>query len=168
MIEPEYIRTMARYNSWQNNQINAIIEAMDQDSLTKDRGAFFVSILATLNHLLWGDQSWMSRFDPSVMPPEVPGTESTEMTPNAGAWYAERFRLDGKIRHWANSVKSLDLRGELSWYSGAVNAEISKPYAECVVFFFNHQIHHRGQVHAMLTGAGQSAPVSDLVFMPEG
>tara|TARA_R100001440_G_scaffold51718_1_gene71662 strand:- start:595 stop:708 length:114 start_codon:yes stop_codon:yes gene_type:complete len=33
--------------------------------------------------------------------------------------------------------------------------------------FFNHQTHHRGQVHAMLTAASQDAPVTDLIFMPE-
>ena len=41
------------------------------------------------------------------------------------------------------------------------------PMQTCVVHFFNHQTHHRGQVHAMLTAAGAKAPVTDIPFMPE-
>jgi uncharacterized damage-inducible protein DinB len=39
--------------------------------------------------------------------------------------------------------------------------------AACVAHFFNHQTHHRGQVHAMLTRARLPAPVTDIPFMPE-
>jgi len=58
--------------------------------------------------------------------------------------------------------------GNLTWYSGAADREVTKPMALCVAHFFNHQTHHRGQLHAMLTADGMEAPVSDLFLMPEG
>ncbi len=79
----------------------------------------------------------------------------------------ERFTTDGRIRAWANRVHSIDLTGDLTFYSGALGAEITTPMAACVAHFFNHQTHHRGQVHAMLTRAGLPAPVTDIPFMPE-
>lgn len=168
MIDAAYVRLMARYNAWQNRQLSPVVEAMDEAELTADRGAFFGSIFATLNHLLWGDRMWMSRFDPKATPPEGGIRESVGVTPTISVWSAERFRMDGRIRLWADGLDTIALRGNLTWYSGAAGREVTKPIALCVTQFFNHQTHHRGQVHAMLTAAGRDAPVSDLFLMPEG
>lgn len=167
MIEKAHVVQMARYNAWQNRQIMDIVEAMDEAALRKDRGAFFGSILATLNHLLWADQVWMSRFCEDVSPPGKSIAESVDFTPTPGVWNAERFRMDGRIRIWSETLSNFDLLGDLTWYSGALDAEVVKPRALCVTHMFNHQTHHRGQIHAMLAAAGQGAPVSDLFVMPE-
>ncbi|NCT11917.1 MAG: damage-inducible protein DinB, partial [Rhodobacterales bacterium] len=52
---------MARYNAWQNTGLRRMVAAMDPAELSADRGAFFGSIMATLNHLLWADQVWLHR-----------------------------------------------------------------------------------------------------------
>lgn len=157
---------MARYNAWQNDGLRAMIPAMDVAELTKDRGAFFGSIFATLNHLLWGDTLWISRFDGGAGP-SVAAKDHREMTPTPAAWAADRFRMDARISLWAQSVNAIDLVGDLTWYSGVADREMSKPKALCVMQLFNHQTHHRGQVHAMLTAAGQHPNDTDLPFMPE-
>jgi uncharacterized damage-inducible protein DinB len=167
MIDPRYVRTMARYNSWQNGQLMPLLQGMPPEALAEDRGAFFGSLLATANHLLWGDMLWMSRFDPSVDAPQGGIAASTGLHPTAAAWSADRFRLDGKIRYWADSLRALDLKRDLTWFSGAAGREMTARLDLCVVHFFNHQTHHRGQIHAMLTAAGCKAPVSDLFLMPE-
>ena len=159
---------MARYNIWQNKQLMSALKVMPLDEVTLERGAFFGSILGTLNHLLWGDQLWMNRFDPKVPAPVGELADSTKLHPNVAAWEVERFRTDGHIRLWADRLKAIDLAGDLSMYSRVLQADVTKPMGACVVHFFNHQTHHRGQIHAMLTAAGQEAPVSDLFFMPEG
>ena len=166
MIAPGYCVTMARYNVWQNRQLTDGLEALPVADLTRDRGAFFGSILGTLNHLLWGDLIWMSRLDGGARP-EGGIAESVQRHPTLGAWEAERFRTDGRIRGWAEGLRHVDLHGDLTWYSGASGREVTQPVALCAVHMFNHQTHHRGQVHAMLTAAGLPAPVSDLVFMPK-
>lgn len=157
---------MARYNAWQNNGLRRMVPAMDHDEVYQDRGAFFGSIMRTLNHLLWGDTIWISRFDggPST---DVPPNESFDMAPTPAVWAADRFRLDARITLWADSVQAVDLVGDLTWYSGGAGREMSKPMALCVMQLFNHQTHHRGQIHAMLTAAGQNPQDTDLPFMPE-
>ena len=166
MIDTDYVVAMARYNMWQNNALRDIVEMMDDVDLTQDRGAFFGSILGTLNHLLWADQIWMSRFDDGAKPhggiPESPG-----LTPTAAVWSAERFRTDGRISLWAEEVRNVDLAGDLTWHSGALGREVTKPMALCVMHMFNLQTHHRGQIHAMMTAAGVETQVTDLFAMPE-
>lgn len=167
MITPAFCRKMARYNAWQNRQYAELLEALPLSDLTRDRGAFFGSILGTLNHLSWGDRVWMSRFDPSVTPPKAALADSTALCPTLGAWLAERHHLDGKISHWADALRAVDLAGDLAWYSESAGQKMRVPLAECVVHMFNHQTHHRGQIHAMMTASGLRAPVSDLFRLPE-
>ena len=62
MITPDYVRTMADYNRWQNRNLYGAADTLTDPQRKEPRGAFFGSIHATLNHVLWGDQIWMSRF----------------------------------------------------------------------------------------------------------
>ena len=157
---------MARYNAWQNEGLRRAIEALDMEVLQAGRGAFFGSIWGTANHLLWADQLWMSRFDGGPAP-EGGIKESPGLCATPGIWEAERFRTDGRIRLWADALDAVDLVGDLTWYSGMLGRELTKPVALCVTHFFNHQTHHRGQLHAMLTAAGVNMPDTDLIVMPE-
>lgn len=168
MIEPGYVQTMARYNAWQNGQLIDMLDGMTQADAEQDRGAFFGSILGTLNHLLWGDQIWMSRFDPRLTAPETPGPDSPKLTPTLAVWGAERFAMDGKITAWAERLRAIDLKGDLTWTSGMTGKTVTLPLAVCITHMFNHQTHHRGQVHAMMTAMDLKAPVSDLAFMDLG
>lgn len=158
---------MARYNAWQNRQIMDIVKDMDDAALDHDHGAFFSSIRGTLNHLLWGDTMWLSRFCDDIPAPKTGADQSTTFTETTGDWEAARFRMDGRIRIWSETLSNIDLMGAFTWYSGIKKAHVTSNKALCVVHMFNHQTHHRGQVHAMLTAGGQAAPVSDLGFMPE-
>ena len=165
MISPEYCRMMARYNAWQNDGLRKTVRGMERAVLMEDRGAFFGSIWGTLNHLLWADLIWMSRFDGGPRP-EGGIAESTAIARNPADWEARRFQTDGRIRVWADKLHAVDLVGNLSWYSGTVGAEVTKPLAQLIVHFFNHQTHHRGQIHAMLTAAGVRPGDTDLFLMP--
>ena len=157
---------MARYSQWQNREMLKVLEALSAEELTKERGAFFGSIMGTINHLLWGDQTWISRFDRGPGPKGgIP--ESPQLTPTLAVWGAERFQTDGRILLWAEKVKSIDLVGNLNWFSGALGQNISKPAWVCIVHMFNHQPHHRGQVHAMMPQAGLKPAATDIPFMPE-
>jgi uncharacterized damage-inducible protein DinB len=109
----------------------------------------------------------MSRWCDDIAAPEAGSAPGLELTPNIGVWQAERFALDGRMRIWGEAMSNLDLTGDLTWYSGTLQAEVKQPKALCITHMFNHQTHHRGQVHAMLTQMGVDAPVSDLVFMQE-
>ena len=166
MITPEYCRTMAAYNRWQNNGLRDVVAVMTAAELTADRGAFFGSILGTLNHLLWADTLWISRFDRGAGTALTVG-DSTTFTQTPAVWAAERFRMDARIALWADRVHAIDLVGNLSWYSGSLQRQFEKPMAMCVMQLFNHQTHHRGQVHAMMTAAGYKLGDTDLPFLPE-
>jgi uncharacterized damage-inducible protein DinB len=67
---------------------------------------------------------------------------------------------------WADRLEAAALAGELTWFSGAIGAEVRKPRWLLVTHMFNHQTHHRGQVHCMLTQAGGRPRDTDLPLMP--
>jgi uncharacterized damage-inducible protein DinB len=167
MISSDFVRTMARYNQWQNRSLYQAADRLEADERLKDRGAFFSSIHGTLSHLLWGDQQWMSRFAPALA--DKPPTLVRESPGNYPDWddlKARRTAFDQTILNWADDMPPDWLDGDLLWYSGALKANASKPKWITVAHFFNHQTHHRGQVHAMLTAAGAKPDDTDLFIMP--
>ena len=83
MIDRAYVQRMARYNRWQNENLYGVADRLSDDERRRERGAFFGSIHKTLNHLLWGDQSWMSRFT-DLPRPKVGIPESVSLYPGLG------------------------------------------------------------------------------------
>lgn len=168
MITPAYVTSMARYGAWQNSQLIGACAALPEAELRADRGAFFGSLFATMNHVLWADRSWMNRFAPDLVEaPDVPADQHGEITPDFTAWRRAREAMDTQIIAWAAGVTEARLAGELSWHSNLLQRDFAKPFGLCVVHFFNHQTHHRGQMHQMLSSLGADTAVSDLIFLPE-
>lgn len=167
MIDVEYPRLMARYNRWQNRSLYAAASTLDDAARKAERGAFFGSIHATLCHLLWADQTWMVRFADWPAPSAGSIRDSVTMIEDWAQLKVERARIDDKLIAWADALEPADLEGTLTWYSGSAGRNRTKPRDILFVHLFNHQTHHRGQVHAMLTAAGAPPDVTDLQAMPE-
>jgi uncharacterized damage-inducible protein DinB len=161
LITPGYVRTMADYNAEMNRRLYAAADRLPDAERRRDRGAFWGSIHGTLNHLLWGDQIWMSRFD-GWEPPDVVQKDSAGMVADYEALKARRIEADGKLQDWATRVTPEWLLADLVWFSGAAGKEISRKRDILVMHLFNHQTHHRGQAHALLTAAGQEVAATDL------
>lgn len=167
MIDPEYPRLMARYNRWQNRSLYAAAGGLDDAARKLERGAFFGSIHATLCHLLWADQTWMARL--ADWPPPAVGSirDSVTMIADWEKLAAARAGFDDRLVGWADAIEAAELEGTLTWFSGAAGRNVTKPRTVIVAHMFNHQTHHRGQVHAMLTAAGATPAATDLPFVPE-
>ncbi len=163
MITPEYVQMMARYNGWQNRNLYDAADTLDDAARRMDRGAFFGSIHDTLAHILWGDTLWMSRFDGWQPPTDEGGIVIADWQGLKQA----RIAADARFIDWGECVRQEDLQEDFEWYPAWQETALIHPYAQLVVHVFNHQTHHRGQVHAMLTAAGAKPHETDLPFLPE-
>ena len=164
MITPAYIRTMAAYNAEMNRRLYDAAARLSDEERRLPRGAFWGSIHGTLTHILWGDRQWMSRFD-NWPKPATPIKESAQMIGDFGELRAAHAQADRDIARWARQIDETWLGEELVWFSGAANREMRAPKGLLVSHFFNHQTHHRGQAHAMLTAAGQETGDTDLFLL---
>jgi len=163
MIEPDYCRAMARYNEWMNAGLYDLAATLPEGELRADGGAFFGSIFATLNHLLWADQLWLSRFTGRARP----GVGIRErLYDDFDALRSARAAMDSEIRAWADGVTRAWLAGTVSWTSGQDGGLRSRPAWLLAVHLFNHQTHHRGQITALFTRLGYDPGVTDLPWMP--
>lgn len=166
MIDTAYVVTMARYNRWQNESLYGAAGTLDDAARRLDRGAFFGSIHGTLCHLLWGDRMWMHRFADT---PRPAGKIVDSRTAVEG-WddlCAERRDFDAVILDWAVALDPAWLAEDMTWVSSNGDRQSTMPRSLLVAHFFNHQTHHRGQVHTMLTAAGAKPDDTDLIFMPD-
>jgi uncharacterized damage-inducible protein DinB len=166
MIDGAYVQRMARYNRWQNENLYGVADKLADDERRRERGAFFGSIHKTLNHLLWGDRVWMARF--TAAPKPLAGiAESVGLPSDWEELKSGRASSDQVILDWADGVDDSWLAADHTYYSGAVGRDLTKPRWLLVTHMFNHQTHHRGQVHCMLTQAGGKPADTDLPFMPD-
>ena len=166
MIDVAYVQRMSRYNRWQNENVYGVADRLSEAERRKERGAFFGSIHNTLSHLLWADRIWMSRFA-SWPKPEGGIPQSVALFPEWQGLKAERNDSDTRLIDWADTLDPAWIKGDMTWFSGAINREVTKPRWQLLAHLFNHQTHHRGQVHAMLTQAGGKPHDTDLFVMPE-
>ena len=152
---------MAGYNAEMNRRLFAAAARLADAGRRLDRGAFFGSIHGTFNHLLWADRMWMSRFA-GWEKPAVPLSGSAGLIDGFEDLHSARTAADAALLDWAGTVDPAWLGGETTWFSGATGQEVTRPKATLVLHMFNHQTHHRGQAHAMLTAAGQRTGDTDL------
>jgi len=164
MISPEWCRMMAAYNSEMNRRLYAAADSLDDATRHADRGAFWGSVHGTLSHLLWGDTLWMNRFD-GWERPAVGMKDSPRMIEEWPALRAARTGADARIETWAGKLTQARLAAPLTWFSAAARRETTMPLWVCVAHFFNHQTHHRGQAHALLTAAGARSGDTDLPWV---
>jgi uncharacterized damage-inducible protein DinB len=166
MIDSGYVQRMARYNRWQNQNLYGAADALSDEARRHESGAFFGSIHKTLSHLLWADRIWLSRFT-DVPKPQGGIPESVSLYPDWDGLKRERVAFDETIIGWADRVDAASLAGDLTWYSGAAKRDVTRPRWILLTHLFNHQTHHRGQVHCMLTQAGAKPHATDFSLLPE-
>ena len=165
MITNSYLRMFSRYNRWQNTELFGAAAKLAEEDRKKDRGAFWQSIHGTLSHIYWGDRIWFSRFNVAEAP-SVPQKQSASFVDDWSELVGKRSALDDVIVEWCDAFDSGPVVGQLKWFSGSVGREVEAPLGMVLPHIFNHQTHHRGQAHAMITAAGGVTSDTDLFIMP--
>jgi uncharacterized damage-inducible protein DinB len=140
-------------------------DQLTDEERQRERGVFFGSIQKTLSHLTWADQLRMNRFCGRPRPKgEIP--ESASLYPDWESLKNQRVAFDAEITRWAEGLSPNWLAGELTYSSRSSARVVRGPCWMFVSHFFNHQTHHRGQVHCVLTQAGVNPQDTDLSIMP--
>ncbi|WP_339899698.1 DinB family protein [uncultured Gilvimarinus sp.] len=167
-----HIRLMAGYNKRLNSQVFAAAATLDHATLTADAGAFFGSILGTLNHMVVTDLLWLARFAKHAPHykslqalAELPTPErlDQQLYPAFAALGAARGIIDNAIIEWsADELQSGDLQRALAYHNS--KGEVAeRDFGELVMHLFNHQTHHRGQVSTLLNQRGLDIGVTDFL-----
>lgn len=159
----DYALTMAHYNRWMNQRLYAAAEQLSDDQRKEERGAFFGSIHATLNHLLLGDQAWMQRFAGEPVTMKSP---RDELFADFQALRAAREAMDETILAWAATLTDEFADREYRFYSVSYQRERALPQYATILQLFNHQTHHRGQVTTLLSQCGIDMGITDIPWMP--
>jgi uncharacterized damage-inducible protein DinB len=148
----------ALYNRLANERLYEACAALSDEERRRDLGAFFKSVHGTLNHLVLGDRIWMTRFEGGSHP-------STNLDAILFEGFAElrqaRADMDRRIEAFFSAPPADFFKRTLSYVNNAGVA--SEDPAEVIVpHFFNHQTHHRAQIHTLLSQLGRAPPVLDL------
>ena len=155
---------MAGFNAWVNRRLYASVAVLSDADYRLDRKAFFGSIHRTLNHLLVVDRLWTGR---------IRGEDQHGMTLDMilydefAALRSARVEEDARIVALVNGMGEAQLQAPLRYRRVIGTGEQQTRTDHVLLTLFNHQTHHRGQVHGMLSEAGQQSPPWDLIFYLE-
>ncbi|MCG8357259.1 MAG: DinB family protein [Kiloniellales bacterium] len=151
-------RMLARYNRLANERLYGACAQLTDADRKRERPAFFKSIHGTLNHIMVGDRIWLGRFAGKAMPST--GLDAMLYEDFQDLTEARRAE-DAGIERFAASLDAEWLGGTICYVNNE-GRRFEDPTAMLVIHFFNHQTHHRGQVHDMLTQTEVAPPSLDL------
>jgi uncharacterized damage-inducible protein DinB len=159
-VDPAYFQRLARYNAWANRRLYAACAALSGDDYRAPRPSFFGSIQRTLNHILAADRIWLGRFE------DVPhGITALDQLLYDGfdELSAARTAEDERILSFTARLDASALERDLV-YRNMAGQESRAPLRWAIAHFFNHQTHHRGQAHCLLSGTAVAPPPLDLLY----
>ena len=156
-----HFQMFAAYNQWANRQVYEAAAKLPDKNYRSDRGAFFKSMHGTLNHILAGDRIWMKRFTGEG---DAPKRLDAILCDDLEKLAIEREREDQRIIDWISAMDVKAFAGRFNYTTVTDMRTVSQRLAPALAHFFNHQTHHRGQAHAILTGFKLEAPALDLIY----
>lgn len=162
MSEVNHYTLMAEYNEWMNRRLYELCAQIPDEIRKQDLGAFFKSIHATLNHLLFGDLVWMGRFTGNPCSFKI----GEEIYRDFSELRSAREEKDKEIIEWVKTLDETWLLSPLHWTSISDGKKRVVPHWKVLSHMFNHQTHHRGQLTTLLSQQGYEPGVTDIPFMP--
>ena len=175
MLKPQF-KLLANYNNRMNQKICDSIKVLSDQDLWADKGAFFGSILGTLNHLMVGDLIWLTRFNQHPNYPngftalqglarfEKPFQLTQKLCHSQTDYIGKRLTLDKIIIDLIEELTEEDLSRTLT-YTNTKGIRFNKPFSQLLLHLFNHQTHHRGQVTTLLNQLGIDIGETDLLML---
>src|SRR3954454_25316675 len=137
----QHFEMFAAYNKWANARVYDAAALLSKEELERDMGAFFKSMIRTLNHLLTADRIWMKRFTGEG---DAPTALDAFLYPAFATLRAAREAEDARIVEWVGRLKDKQLAGRFTYLTISDMRPMSQRLAPALAHFFNHQTHHRG------------------------
>jgi uncharacterized damage-inducible protein DinB len=157
----DYFRTFGRYNQWANRRLYGACAELSEAEYLKRRPVFFGSIHATLNHILVGDRLWLGRF--TGHPATHIRSLDQILYPEFAGLRVAREAEDAAIINFVDGLDEPTLNSTLR-YKSMEGESLAFPLRQLLGHYFNHQTHHRGQAHALLSQTSVPPPELDLLL----
>jgi uncharacterized damage-inducible protein DinB len=157
----DHFEMFAAYNQWANGVIYGAARELNDEELGRNKGAFFGSMIGTLNHLLCADRIWMKRFTGAG---DAPRALDTILYPGLDELEVARKAEDERIIAWIAGLPQERLAANFSYTPITRPEPVTQKLGSALSHFFNHQTHHRGQCHMILTSLGKPSLTLDLVW----
>ena len=157
----QHFMMFAAYNQWANGRIYDAAADLDDEEYSRNVGAFFGSMMATLNHVLTADRVWMKRFTGEG---DAPTSLDKILHRALPVLRMAREAEDKRIIDWIGGLGDKALAGQFTYMTVTDMRTVSQRLAPALDHFFNHQTHHRGQAHTILTVLGRPSVPLDLIY----
>jgi len=153
-------RAMAYNNGWANHRLLAACARLSQAEFSAPRTGFFPSLCATLNHILVVDLFYVDAMEGGALGPAA--FADPEPCETAIALQRAQAGMDRRLIALVESLGAADLKRIVDIHR---DDHIQRERMDrLLLHLFQHQVHHRGQAHAMLSATEVSPPQLDEFF----
>lgn len=156
----DHFRLFARYNAWANERLYAACASLPEAEYRKPRPAFFKSLHGTLNHILVGDRVWFGRIEGRDA--GIRALDQQLYGDFVGLRVARRAE-DARIIACIDSFEEADYQRVIHYRNMNGQAQ-ADTLGRLLAHVFNHQTHHRGQAHDLLSQTAIAPPALDLIY----
>ncbi len=157
----DHFRMFAAYNAWANRLVYAAAAQLSDAEFRENKGAFFGSLQATLNHILCADRIWLKRFTGEG---DAPSALDTILYDDLAPLAAARESEDARLIAFTAGLTHDAISGTFTYTPITNPVEITQKLGPCLTHVFNHQTHHRGQCHMTLTALGRPSLGLDMAY----
>ena len=160
-----HFKQCAAYNLWANARLYEAALALSDADYRRNCGAFFKSMHGTLNHLLLTDRLWLKRLTGEG---EHPDRLNAIIFEDRRALALARADEDDRIVRYTGSLDDASIDGTLT-YATTSGKPFEQRRRDILAHLFNHQTHHRGQAHTILSICTEREPPPlDLLVLQRG
>ncbi|GAA4110650.1 DinB family protein [Aminobacter aganoensis] len=153
---------MARNNLWSNDRIYRAVTALQPGEFAATRTSFFPSLQETLNHILEVDLYYLDMIEETGAGRRI--FDRFVVFEDAVALAEAQLVFDRRLVAVCDRLAEADLDRRVLSDRGEAG-QIPERIGDLLAHLFIHQIHHRGQVHAMLSGTSVAPPQLDEFFL---
>jgi uncharacterized damage-inducible protein DinB len=153
-------RAFAYNNAWANHRLLSACAELTQDEFEAKRTGFFPSLQETLNHIYAIDLFYIDALEGGWLGPKA--WENPIPFPSLAELSEAQASIDRRLIGVCNSLTPALLSGEVRINRGA-RVQVERR-DRLLMHLIQHQIHHRGQAHAMLSGPRIEPPQLDEFF----
>ena len=152
-------KLLSEYNQLMNQRLYSAVAELSREEINENKGAFFGSLLGTLNHILVGDIIWLRRFSKDKSSQntlsyftsiEKPQSLNSIVFSDLSELKKEREKIDKLIILWVSLLTEKDLSSKIS-YKNMKGQSFEKEFSSLINHLFLHQVHHRGQATTLLS-----------------
>jgi uncharacterized damage-inducible protein DinB len=158
MLTMAQVRELFTYNAWANRKLFSALAALSAEDYKRDLKTSFGGVNGTVNHIVWAEQLWLSRWLGAPPPAVAQGRDLDTLQAAQARWES----IEQERTRFLNGLNDASLANVII-VKASTGGEFRHALRETLLHTADHSTYHRGQIIAMLRQLGRTPPATGMI-----